>query len=67
VIISYKNQNGIEQSDSYKLYMRGFNVVDLYPRPQNIIEPLFTNSTYRHDKTLWKIVDRFAPKNEKFW
>ena len=53
------------QGAPYTLRIRGFNVVDIYPK--NKLYPFFDNETYRQDRTVWKKAVRFAPDDEEYW
>ena len=49
----------------YTLRVRGFDVVDIYPK--NKLYPFFDNENDRQDRTLWKKALRFAPDDEEYW
>ena len=65
--ISWNNASGGKSEQVYTLRLRGFNVVDLWPRRPDIIHHFFSNPAYREDQVVWKEVERFAPAHEGWW
>ena len=61
----------LEKNESHKefftLHMRGFDVVDIWRRRQQVIYPFFNNESYRKSDVLWRKVARFAPEDERGW
>jgi hypothetical protein len=61
------DKDGKEQEKTYSLRVRGFDVVDIWPRDDNVVFPFFSNPAYRKDEVQWKKITRFAPENEGYW
>ena len=61
----------LEKNESHKefiaLHVRGFDMVDIWRRRQQVIYPFFTNESYRGSKVWWRKVVRFAPDDERGW
>ena len=49
----------------YTIRVKGFNVVDMYPR--NMMYAFFDDPNYLQNQTLWKTVSRFVPDEEGYW
>jgi hypothetical protein len=57
---------GNPQEKQYTVRVRGFNVVDIWPK-ESVIFPFYTNGAHRGDRVVWRRVERFAPAVEGYW
>ena len=65
--ITNGKRDGTTTQQTYTLRMRGFDVVDIWPRDPGVIFPFYVDEAAREDTVLWKSVTRFAPKVEGYF
>ncbi len=64
--IAWNSKQG-RQTRDLTLRMRGFNVVDIWPRREDVLFPFFADPRDRDGKVRWKTTQRFAPAHEAWW
>lgn len=65
--IKWNNPTEGAKSVTYTYRMRGFNVVDFWPREPRTLFPAYTRSDWRQSVPRMVEVTRFAPENELDW